>query len=58
MDPKREAYGLKSSGAAFQAHLLEALYDLDNRPTKADPGVWIRPVTKPDSFEYYEMALK
>jgi len=50
-------YGLKSSGAAFRAHLAEALYDLSYMPTKADPDVWIRPVTKPNGFEYYEMML-
>ena len=35
----RALYGLKSSGAAFRALLAETLYDLNYRPTKADPDV-------------------
>ena len=31
--------------------------DMGNRPTKADPDVWLRPATKPDGFQYYEMVL-
>jgi hypothetical protein len=54
---KKALYGLKSSGAAFRAHLAETLYDLNYKPTKADPDVWIRPATKPNKFEYYEMLL-
>jgi hypothetical protein len=38
---KKALYGLKSSGAAFRAHLAETLYDLNYRSTKADPDVWI-----------------
>ena len=30
-------YGLKSSGAAFRAHLAETLYDISFRSSKADP---------------------
>ncbi len=33
---KKALYGLKSSGAAFRAHLAEKLYDLDYQPTKGD----------------------
>jgi hypothetical protein len=54
---KKALYGLKSSGAAFQAHLVETLYDLNYKPTKADPDLWIRPAVKPDGFKYYEMLL-
>ena len=54
---RKALYGLKSSGAAFRAHLAETLYDLNYTPTKADPDVWIRPATKPNGFEYYEMTL-
>jgi hypothetical protein len=54
----REAlYGLKSSGAAFRAHLAETLYDLSYLPSKADPDVRIRPAIKENGFEYYEMTL-
>ena len=54
---RKALYGLKSSGAAFRAHLAETLYDLSYIPTKGDPDVWIRPAVKPDGFEYYEMTL-
>ena len=50
----RALYRLKSSGAAFRALLAETLYDLNYRPTKADPDVWLRSAVKPDGFEYYE----
>jgi hypothetical protein len=54
---KKALYGLKSSGAAFRAHLAETLYDLNYKPSKGDPDVWIRAATKPNGFEYYEMTL-
>jgi hypothetical protein len=54
---RKALYGLKSSGAAFRAHLAETLYDLSYLPTKADPDVWIRPAVKENGFEYYEMTL-
>ncbi|KAI2502131.1 Reverse transcriptase (RNA-dependent DNA polymerase) [Fragilaria crotonensis] len=54
---RKALYGLKSSGAAFRAHLAETLYKLDYKPTKADPDVWIQPATKPDGFENYEVTL-
>jgi len=37
----RALNGLKSSGAAFRALLAETLYNLNYRPTKADPDVWL-----------------
>lgn len=54
---KKALYGLKSSGAAFRAHLGETLFDIGYLPSKGDPDVWIRPATKPDGFEYFEMVL-
>jgi hypothetical protein len=54
---KETLYGLKLSGAAFKAHLAETLYDLNYKPTKADPDVWIRPAMKTDGFKYYKMVL-
>jgi hypothetical protein len=55
---KKALYRLKTSRAAFRAHLVETLYELNYAPTKADPDVWIRPgINKPDRFEYYEMVL-
>ena len=54
---RKALYELKSSGAAFRAHLAETLYDLSFKPTKGVPDVWIRPAVKPNGFEYYEMTL-
>jgi hypothetical protein len=54
---RKALYGLRTSGAAFRAHLAETLYDLGYAPTRADPDVWIRPAVKPDGFKYYEMVL-
>ena len=45
-------YGLRSSGAAFRAHLAETLYDIGFVPTRANPDVWHRPAVKEDGFEY------
>jgi hypothetical protein len=50
-------YGLKSSGAAFRAHLAETLDAMGYKPSYADPDVWLRPAVKPDGFEYYEFIL-
>jgi hypothetical protein len=54
---KKAPYGLKSAGAAFRSLLADTLMDIGYKPTKADPNVWIRPATKSDGFEYYEMVL-
>ena len=54
---KRALYGLKSSGASWRAMLAQTLGDLGYTSTRADPDVWIRPQTKPNGFEYYEMVL-
>ena len=50
-------YGLRSSGAAFHAHLADTLYDIGIVPTRADPDVWRRPAVKEDGFKYYEYVL-
>ena len=54
---RKALYGLKSSGAAFRAHLAETLHDIGFKPTKADPDVWIRPAVKPDRTKYYEYIM-
>ena len=54
---RKALYGLKSSGAAFHAHLAETLYDIGFVPTRADPDVWRWPAVKEDRFEYYEDVL-
>ena len=50
-------YGLKSSGAAFRAHLAETLYDIGFRSSKVDPDVWLRPAVKSNGQTYYEYIL-
>jgi hypothetical protein len=54
---KKALYGLKSSGAAFRAHLAETLYNLSYTPTRTDPDVWIQPATKSNKFKYYKILL-
>ena len=54
---RKALYGLRSSGAAFCAHLAETLYDIVFVPTRAAPNVWRRPAIKEDGFEYYEYIL-
>ena len=54
---RKALYGLKSSGAAFRAHLAETLHDIGFRPTRADPDVWRRPAKKADGEEYYKYIL-
>ena len=54
---RKALYGLKSSGAAFRAHLAETLYDIGFRSSKADPDAWLRPAVKPNDQSYYEYIL-
>ena len=42
----RTLYGLKLSGAAFIAFLVEALYDLGYKYSVVDPYVWLMPDIK------------
>jgi hypothetical protein len=53
----RALYGLKSSGAAWRAHLANTLHQLGHSSCLADPDVWFHPARKPDGFEYYEYVL-
>jgi hypothetical protein len=53
----RALYGLKSSGAAWRAHLAGTLQSLGFISSLADPDVWYREATKPDGFQYYEYLL-
>jgi hypothetical protein len=50
-------YGLKSSGAAWHAHLSEALRDLGFTPSKADPDMWMREAARDDGSKYYEYII-
>lgn len=53
----RALYGLKSSSAAWRAHLAGTLVSLGFISCLADPDVWLRPATKPDGTTYYEYLL-
>jgi hypothetical protein len=53
----RALYGLKSSGAAWRAHLANTLVTLGFASCLADPDVWLRSAVKPNGFEYYEYIL-
>jgi hypothetical protein len=53
----RALYGLKSSGAAWRAHLAQTMYDLKFQSCRADPDVWYRAATKADGTKYYEYVL-
>ena len=53
----RALYGLKSSGAAWHAHLANTLQHLGFTSCLADPDVWFRAAKKADGFEYYEYVL-
>jgi hypothetical protein len=50
-------YGLKSSGAAWRAHLAATLHDLQYRSSLADPDVWLRPNVKTNGDLYYEYVI-
>ena len=54
----RALYGLKSSGAAFRAHLGKCMQGLGYEPCLADPDLWLRREVRPDDkFEYYSYIL-
>ena len=53
----RALYGLKSSGAAWHAHLAQSLRDLGFTPCLADPDIWMKRAVKPDGFKYWEYLL-
>jgi hypothetical protein len=41
-------YGLKSSGAAWRAHLAEVLHDMGYQSSLADPDVWLKAEVRSD----------
>jgi len=53
----RALYGLKSSGAAFHAHLADCMRHLGYKACLADPDLWIKAEIDPDGFEYYSYIL-
>jgi hypothetical protein len=51
-------YGLRSTGAAFCAHLASFIRQMGYTSCKADPDLWYRAETRPaDSFRYYAYIL-
>ena len=48
----RALYGLKSSGAAFRAHLCECMATLGHKPCLADPDICIKAQNQ-DGIDYY-----
>ena len=50
-------YGLKTSGAAFRAHLASRLDEMGFKSSISDPDVWLRSAVKPDGEQYYEYIL-
>ncbi len=54
----RALYGLKSAGAAFQAHLASFMCQMGYTSCKADPDLWLKAVTKPeDNVRFYAYIL-
>ena len=53
---RKALYGLKSSGAAWHAHLSENLRLIGFNPSRADPDMWMRLATR-DGAEYYEYLV-
>ena len=51
-------YGLKSTGAAFCAHLASCMRQMGYTSCKADPDPWLKEETRPDDgFRYYSYIL-
>lgn len=53
----RALYGGKSAGADYWRHVRQAMEEMNFESCKADPDVWIRPGTRDDGTEYYQMVL-
>jgi hypothetical protein len=53
----RAQYGLKSSGAAWRAHLAEHMADIGFTSCLVDPDLWLRPAVKSDGTKYYEYVF-
>ncbi len=46
-------YGLKSVGAAFQAHLASFMHQMEYTSCKADPDLWLKAMTRPEDNVRY-----
>jgi hypothetical protein len=53
----RALYGLKSSGAAFRAHLQSFMKEMGFRACKADPDLWLKEQMDKEGLRYYAYIL-
>ena len=53
----RVLYGLKSSGAAFHAHLADCMRSMGYTSCRGDNDPWMKPETDPDGYKYYSYIL-
>ncbi len=49
----RALYGLKSTGAAFQAHLASFMCQMGCTSCKVDSYLWLKAITRPEGNEHY-----
>ena len=54
----RALYGIKSSGAAFHAHLTDCMRSMGYTPCRGDNDLWMKPEIDPDGHEYHSYILK
>ena len=53
----RALYGLKSSGAAFRAHLADCMRHMGYKSCMADPDLWMKEEVDKDGDKYYAYVL-
>ena len=53
----RALYGLKSSGAAFHAHLADCMRIMGYTSFRGDNDLWMKPEIDPDEDKYYSYIL-
>ena len=53
----RALYGLKSSGAAFHAHLADCMRSMGYTSCRGDNDLFMKPETDPDGDKYYSYIL-
>ena len=53
----RALYGLKSSGAAFHAHLADCMRSIGCTPCRGDNDLWMKPKNEPDRDKYYSYII-
>ena len=53
----RALYGIKSSGAAFHAHLVDCMKSMGYTSCRGDKDLWMKPEIDPDGDEQYSYIL-